>query len=271
MLMINKNAERKGGTAAVYPGFSAVANCPAAIKVGDGSKNSDQLLLNEYKILQTLDPLPFVPRVYEFTRAVFPKSAGRLNAFMLKEEWLHGVSLDAVARRHGYLPEPFVRALALVVCGYGAQLHERGILHRDLHLGNVFLCADGRVKLVDFGLACPAGKADSMAVVNGVQPPEVMNSAPCWTPAADVYMLAAALGTIVQGCNSPDCECESPEFEAWLQACTEYIPRRRPKDFSEAWEILKDVIPPVDFVSFVEQCKAYAKEALQEEAAARAC
>jgi serine/threonine protein kinase len=34
-----------------------------------------------------------------------------------------------------------------------AHAHTRGIVHRDVTPGNVFLCEDGQVKVLDFGMA----------------------------------------------------------------------------------------------------------------------
>lgn len=39
-----------------------------------------------------------------------------------------------------------------------AHAHERGVVHRDLTPGNIFLCQDGQVKVLDLGLAHAFGR-----------------------------------------------------------------------------------------------------------------
>lgn len=58
------------------------------------------------------------------------------------------------------LPGRKVADIALQVAMGLSAAHERGILHRDLKPGNLFLCQDGRVKILDFGLAKAAGPPD---------------------------------------------------------------------------------------------------------------
>jgi non-specific serine/threonine protein kinase len=67
-------------------------------------------------------------------------------------ELLEGETL-AARLAHGPLPWPRAVEIVVAVAEGLSAAHSRGIIHRDLKPGNVFLTSDGRVKLLDFGLA----------------------------------------------------------------------------------------------------------------------
>ena len=70
----------------------------------------------------------------------------------LVSEWLEGETLRerlAVAR----LPWRKAVAHAIPIVQGIAVAHEKGIAHRDLKPENIFLTTDGRIKILDFGLA----------------------------------------------------------------------------------------------------------------------
>lgn len=78
------------------------------------------------------------------------------GAPFLVMELLEGETLRQKLQGQPLPPRKVVEIALQVATGLSAA-HERGILHRDLKPGNLFLCRDGRVKILDFGLAKAAG------------------------------------------------------------------------------------------------------------------
>lgn len=117
-------------------------------------------------------------------------------------EYLRGVDLGRVMRREGALPwQVATYAVAEAARGVAAA-HAHGIAHSDVSPSNVFLCVDGAVKVLDFGLAGPVGPAAGEG--GGVRgklpylPPEVLLGAPA-DALADVYGLGVVLHECLTG------------------------------------------------------------------------
>jgi tetratricopeptide (TPR) repeat protein len=67
-------------------------------------------------------------------------------------ELLEGEGLDEVLGRGPLPPEEAVR-IGLDACAGLSAAHRQGVIHRDLKPSNLYLTRDGRVKILDFGIA----------------------------------------------------------------------------------------------------------------------
>ncbi len=75
------------------------------------------------------------------------------GAIFLVMELLEGESLEAYVKRPGKISPPDALAVGEQILEVLAAAHGKGIVHRDVKPENVFLCKDGRIKLLDFGIA----------------------------------------------------------------------------------------------------------------------
>src|SRR5207249_4269175 len=68
-------------------------------------------------------------------------------------ELVEGDTLADVIAKRGALPVEEALLIAKQICEALEAAHEKGIIHRDLKPANIKLTLDGRVKVLDFGLA----------------------------------------------------------------------------------------------------------------------
>jgi serine/threonine-protein kinase len=121
----------------------------------------------------------------------------------LAMEYVPGRTLRALMRERGWLP--WQEALAVIdpVLAGLAAAHQAGIVHRDVKPENVLITADGRVKVVDFGLArasAAAGNTRAGMIIGSVAyiAPEQVTGAPS-DARSDVYGAGIVLFEMLTG------------------------------------------------------------------------
>ncbi|WP_248964020.1 serine/threonine-protein kinase [Sphaerisporangium perillae] len=106
--------------------------------------------------------------------------------------------LDEISEA-GEIPVQWAAAIAAQVCSVLAAAHERSLVHRDLKPGNLMLCRDGTVKVLDFGVAAVLASTETKLTRTGVtvgtpeyMAPEQFNGGVIG-PRTDLYSLGVVL------------------------------------------------------------------------------
>ncbi|MEU4519308.1 protein kinase [Amycolatopsis sp. NPDC024027] len=124
------------------------------------------------------------------------------DAQWLVTEYLAARSLEELVDDGGPLPEDRVRRIGTQLAAALADMHARGIVHRDVKPGNVLVTADDVAKLTDLGIArwtevTRTGGAQLTGTL-GYVAPEVADGAEAG-PASDVFSLGATLYAAIEG------------------------------------------------------------------------
>jgi len=124
------------------------------------------------------------------------------NRHYLVMEYVEGRNLDEeIAARGAPLPEGLVIDIARQLCDVLAYLHGLmpAIIYRDMKPSNVMLTHQGRVVLVDFGIArlFKAQRKGTMIGTLGFAPPEQYQGVA--DPRSDIYSLGATLHYVLTG------------------------------------------------------------------------
>ncbi len=125
------------------------------------------------------------------------------GTFFYVMEYLPGMTLGELTRRHGPLPSERVIYLLLQVCDALREAHHTGLVHRDVKPENIVVAQRGGVydvaKVLDFGLVEPiadgrARRPTAQAAITGsplFMSPEQAAGSVVADPRIDVYSLGA--------------------------------------------------------------------------------
>src|SRR5438552_3074170 len=137
----------KGGMGEVYRGRDTKLKREVAIKIlpEEWARDADRIsrFQREAEVLASLNH-PNIAGIYDFQEAE--------GARFLVLELVEGETLaDRIQR--GPIPVNEALSIAKSICEALEAAHEKGIVHRDLKPANVKITPDGKVKVLDFGLA----------------------------------------------------------------------------------------------------------------------
>jgi eukaryotic-like serine/threonine-protein kinase len=153
-----------------------------ALRGGAGPARPDALLVAEAEAAARLAH-PNIVHLYDLGKA----EAGPY----LIMELLRGRTLAALLAEGPLEPHDAVRVVAEIARGL-AHAHRQGVVHRDLKPGNAFVCEDGQVKVLDFGLALVLGKSGVSGGTPGYMAPEQVHGE-AGDARSDVYALGCIL------------------------------------------------------------------------------
>jgi serine/threonine protein kinase/Tol biopolymer transport system component len=137
----------EGGMGVVYKARDTRLDRFAALKVLPQDKVADperkRRFVQEAKAASALNH-PNIITIYDIDRAE--------GVDFIAMEYVEGRSLDRLIPRNG-LRLAEVLKYGIQIADALARAHAAGIIHRDIKPGNIMVTPDGRVKVLDFGLA----------------------------------------------------------------------------------------------------------------------
>lgn len=146
-----------GGIGVVYAAEHVALGTEVAVKVLRGAAAMDASeiarLRREARVQGSIEH-PNVVRTLDLDEL----PDGSLYVVM---ELLRGNSLATLLRDQGLVAPGFALPMFVQVCRALSAAHQLGIVHRDLKPGNIFICDDKTVKVLDFGMS-KFGGAESL-------------------------------------------------------------------------------------------------------------
>jgi serine/threonine protein kinase len=122
----------------------------------------------------------------------------RFRTIFIIMERLAGRTLRELLDEVGCLSVAEAVNVLIQVCRGLNYAHERSIVHQDIKPGNIFLLPDGKVKLLDFGLACPCGSENPLTGTPYYMAPEQVECLPV-DERADIFALGLTAFEMVSG------------------------------------------------------------------------
>ena len=156
--------------------------------------------LDESRRLAGLSELESVVNVYDCFKA-------NGTAYIVME-LLSGQNIKEKLNRDGAFSFEETMKIIKPVLETLAEVHRAGIIHRDISPDNIFICDNGKIKLLDFGSAKVTEgneeKSRTIILKRGYAPKEQYIAKSVQGPYTDIYSISATIYKMLTGKTPPD-------------------------------------------------------------------
>lgn len=141
----------EGGMSTVHLARHALLKRPTAVKILNRHMATDELAARFEREVRLVSELrhPNTIEIYDYGHT-------RDGLLYYAMEYVDGLTLEALIARERALPLERMRHIIEQVCAALAEVHAKGMVHRDIKPDNVMICERGGefdfVKLLDFGI-----------------------------------------------------------------------------------------------------------------------
>ena len=197
----------QGNWSAIFKAIDTSTGQTVVVKVPPRHLGDEQYL-REAQIGRRLDH-PFILRF-------LPIDERAKSRPYLVTEYLEGHTLHDELQRTGPLPVANALKLGAQICDALDYLHRHHIVHADMKPGNIMLCADGSMRIIDFGIARRAtgGFSPHVGTPEYMAPEQVKGKR--GDARTDLYALGAVLYEMVTTRRPFDTEKEDNRLRARL-------------------------------------------------------
>ena len=215
-----------GGMATVYEAIHTKLDTKVAIKVLDpvlaANESIRQRFMQEAKIMASLNN-EGITKVLDFD-----DEADYLAIIM---EYLEGKTLDEFVKEKGALSEQEAKEIFIPVLNAFEYAHSKGIVHRDVKPSNIFITKEGKVKIMDFGIAKIVEDGAKVLTQTGTQmgtpvymSPEQVKDSKHIDQRTDIYSLGVTLWFMLAGKSPYDTSTDS-SFDIFTKIVNNPLPK----------------------------------------------
>lgn len=188
----------EGGMANVYLAYDTILDRNVAVKILRGDLADDEKFVRRFQreaIAASSLSHPNIVEMYDVG-----EDDGK---YFIVMEYVDGKTLKSLIKKRGALTLSEVIDIMLQLTSAIACAHDSYIIHRDIKPQNVMILEDGRVKIMDFGIAMALG-SNELTQTNSVMgsvhylPPEQANGKGS-TIKSDIYSLGILMFELLTG------------------------------------------------------------------------